>query len=149
MIAIVINVNCCLFGNISSALLRHCFFDQIKASLLLVFIKSCLIFEEMRRYHTLSLLPHAAHLINCASVGQTRTNFRIRPDVQGLTLDLMQSQGLPPFVVLLPGVFLRQSLNREGGQLRLPSVIFLGLIPRPKTSARARPQLSRLSTGIS
>ena len=83
------------------------------------------------------------------SFGQTRTYFCVRPDVQGFTLDLMRSQNLPPFVVLPPGVFLRQSLDREGGQLSLPSVIFLGLIPTPKTSARARPQFSRLSTGIS
>ncbi len=81
--------------------------------------------------------------------GQTRAYFCIRPDVQGLTLDLMWSQGLPPFVVLPPGVFGLQSLNREGGQLRFPSVIFLGLIPTPKTSARARPHFSRLSIGIS
>jgi hypothetical protein len=81
--------------------------------------------------------------------GQTGTYFCIRPDYQGLTLDLMRSQGLPLFVVLPPGVFLRQSLNREGGQLRLPSVVFLGLTLTPKTSARARPHLSRLSIGIS
>ena len=81
--------------------------------------------------------------------GQTRTYFIIRPDVQGLTFDLVRSQGLPPYVVLPPGVFLRQSLNREGGQLRLPSVVFLGLILTSKISARARPHLSRLSTGIS
>jgi len=81
--------------------------------------------------------------------GQTGTYFCVRPDVQGLTFDLVRSQGLPPYVVLPPGVFLRQSLNREGGQLRLPSVVFLGLILTSKISARARPHLSRLSTGIS
>jgi hypothetical protein len=81
--------------------------------------------------------------------GQTGTCFCIRPDYQGLTLDLMRSQGLLPFVLLPPGVFLRQSLNKEGGQLRLPSVVFLGLTLTTKTSARARPQFSRPSTGIS
>jgi len=81
--------------------------------------------------------------------GQTRTYFIIRPDVQGLTLDFMRSQSMPPFVLLPTGVFLRQSFNREGGQLRLPSMTFLGLTPTPKTSARARPHFSRLSIGIS